>query len=186
MTSHLRRNARQYGSRPGSIRPAMTKAGHAANRLTEEQFKRLLDWLSEVQFPEGSGGPRLSQKAIGAKTGVQQSFVHNLMTKKINTTVGTARTMLLAAGVDPRHVLGTEGAVGRYEERDTMSTRGQVLDALSAFYDEEFLVTCQSMTPPPGSERWSHHRWNRHVVELRELWESGHLSARKLPRGKRT
>lgn len=169
----------QSARRASTIPPPMPRAGHAANRLTDEQFDRLLRWLEELRHPDGPGGRRVSQKTIGNRTGVAQSFVNNLLRKKTSTTVGTARTMLLTAGVDPRMVFGTDAAVGRYEGQDTMATRGQVLDALSAFYDEDFLSTVQTMTPPAGSERWTHHRWNRHVVELRELWESGHLRPKK-------
>ncbi len=175
------KNTTQIARRTSSIPPPMGSPGHAANRLTPQQFERFLKWLNEIRLPDGPGGRKLSQKTIGERTGVAQTFVHNLLTRKVPTTVGTARLMLLNAGVDPRSVLGTDTALGRFEGGDTMTARGQVLDALSAFYDDDFLQTVQKLTPPEGSERWTHHRWNHYVVDLRDLWDSGELKPKRGP-----
>lgn len=173
--------AAQFGKRPGSIPPPMSKVGHAANRLSPEQLEKFVGWLKTLKFPDGEGGRKVSQYAIADKTGVRQSFIHYLFKGK-NTTVGTARSMMLKAGTDPKSVLGTDGALGRYEELDKMTNRGQVLDALSAFYDEDFLTTCQSLAPPDGSDGWSHHRWNRYITDLRDQWDSGQLKPKKRSR----
>ncbi len=161
----------------GRMSPDMTKVGHAANRLSEAQLEKFHEWLRSLQFPDGGEGRKVSQATIGAMTGTGQTFIQGLLAGK-HTTVGTARSMMLKAGANPAIVFGTEAAKGRYEALDEMTNRGQVLDALSSIYDEEFLMACQAMTPPPGSDSWTHHKWTSYLVSMRDMWDSGHMRAK--------
>lgn len=158
----------------------MTKAGHTANRLSAAQLEKFHEWLKTLQFPDGPDGRKVSQQAIADATGTSQVFIQGLLAGK-HTTVGTARSMMLKAGANPSGVLGTEAAKGRYEELDKMTNRGQVLDVLSAIYDEEFLLACQAMTPPPGSDGWTHHKWTSYLVSMRDMWDSGHMRRKVVP-----
>lgn len=153
------------------------------DRLTEQQRAALQKWVVERVRPRGAGreDKRPPQRIFGRMTGVSQGQISKIVIGE-NTTLSTARMMIGNLGDDADRVLGgTPRAKGRYRGRDKIPMRGDVLEAVSSGYDEEFLEFVLTMSPPAGSDRWTFHQWMRHVVNVRDMYESGVLGPKNGP-----
>lgn len=150
-----------------------------SNRLTESQREALQKWLLE-RVRNKPGDKKPPQRVFAKLTKVSQGQISKLMIGE-NTTFGTARDMIEAVGEDPSAVLGIPRAIGRYKGRGNIPMRGDVLEALSVGYDTDFLDFVQAMPPPAGSDRWTFHQWMRHVVAIKDLYDSGVLGGEKGP-----